>query len=131
MVSYYVALMSTMFFLGSTIGSVCWGWISDRIGRKVTLLICLLCIGYFGCYSRIVNMVCLIWLGFCNRLKVALVIRLIHGLIDGTIPVTKAIQAEISTPKTIAFVSSLFFVGGSVGGYNCFFPNYEIGLWDL
>ena len=70
----------------------------------------------------LVNVVFLIWLGFCNSLKVALVIRLVHGLIDGTIPVTKAIQAEISTPKTIAFVSSLFFVGGSVGGYYFFSP---------
>ena len=51
MVSYYVALMSTMFFFGSTIGCVCWGWVADRIGRKTTLLICLLCIVKLKFYS--------------------------------------------------------------------------------
>ena len=59
----------------------------------------------------------------------ALIIRFVHGLIDGTPPATKAIQAEISTPKTIAFVTSLFFVGGSVGGYD-FFPLHDIELLD-
>lgn len=43
MVSYYVALISTMYFLGSTVGCVCWGWIADRLGRKVTIIACLLC----------------------------------------------------------------------------------------
>ena len=43
MVSYYVARISTMDFLGSTVGCVCWGWIEGRLGRKVTTIICLLC----------------------------------------------------------------------------------------
>ena len=60
---------------------------------------------------------CCIAFGFCDHVKPALVIRFLHGLLDGCIPVCKTIQTEVSTSETIGFVSSLFFVGGAVGGY--------------
>ena len=63
------------------------------------------------------NVVCCIAFGFCDHVKPALAIRFFHGLLDGCIPVCKTIQTEVSTPETIGFVSSLFFVGGAVGGY--------------
>ena len=52
----------------------------------------------------------------CNYVKPALLIRFIHGLVDGAVPVVKTIQTEISHQNNIAFVSSLFFVGGAIGG---------------
>ena len=62
------------------------------------------------------NVVCCFAFGFCDSVKLAMVIRFFTGLLDGTIPVCKTIQTEVSTPETIGFVSSLFFVGGAVGG---------------
>ena len=43
--------------------------------------------------------------------------NIVHGLLDGVIPVCKAIQTEVATPDTIGFISSLFFVGSAIGGY--------------
>lgn len=62
------------------------------------------------------NIVCIIAFGLCDHVKTAIGIRVIHGLIDGTIPISKTIQAEIANQNNIAFVSSLFFVGSSIGG---------------
>lgn len=65
----------------------------------------------------VVNVICNTAFGFCDSVKMAMVIRFFTGLLDGTIPVCKTIQTEVSTPETIGFVSSLFFVGGAIGGY--------------
>lgn len=62
------------------------------------------------------NTVFIIIFGFCDRVKPALVIRVVHGLIDGLIPISKTIQAEIANRNNIAFVSGLFFIGSSIGG---------------
>ena len=43
MVSTYVALMVTLYYIGSTIGCVMWGAIADRMGRKITVIITLVC----------------------------------------------------------------------------------------
>lgn len=63
------------------------------------------------------NILLIIAFGLCDSVYPALVIRFIHGLLDGVIPVCKTIQTEIATPETIGFISSLFFVGASIGGY--------------
>ena len=62
------------------------------------------------------HVICVIAFGLCDNIKAALFIRLIHGLVDGSVPVVKTIQTEISNPQNIAFVSSLFFVGSAIGG---------------
>lgn len=64
----------------------------------------------------IVNVICNVAFGFCDSVKTAMIIRFFSGLLDGTIPVCKTIQTEVSTPETIGFVSSLFFVGSAIGG---------------
>ena len=63
------------------------------------------------------NIVCIIAFGLCDSVYPALAIRFIHGVFDGSIPITKTIQTEVATPETIGLVSSLFFVGVSIGGY--------------
>ena len=118
MISTYNALMTTTYFLGTIIGSIMWGWIADRIGRKTALIITLCC-----CFllppSLTVNVVVLYLFGRCTHVKPALILRVVHGIVDGIVPVSKTIQAEIANSENIAFVSSLFFVGGAIGG--CFF----------
>ena len=45
----------------------------------------------------------------------SLVIRLFHGLTDGTLNVTKTIITEISNDRNIALGTSFIFIGISVG----------------
>lgn len=42
-VSTYTALMITLYYIGSTIGCVLWGAVADKIGRKPTVIITLVC----------------------------------------------------------------------------------------
>lgn len=44
-------------------------------------------------------------------------IRFIHGLLDGVIPIAKAIVSEISNARNIALGTSSIFVGIALGGY--------------
>ena len=115
MISTYNALMTTTYFLGTIVGSIMWGWIADRIGRKTALIITL-CRRYLLLPSRLVNIVVLYLFGMCTHIRPALILRVVHGIVDGIVPVSKTIQAEIANSENIAFVSSLFFVGGAIGG---------------
>ena len=67
------------------------------------------------------NVILILAFGLCDSVYPALVLRLVHGLVDGVIPVCKTIQTEISTPETMSFITSLFFIGSSVGGYSANF----------
>jgi singapore isolate B (sub-type 7) whole genome shotgun sequence assembly, scaffold_26 len=115
MISTYNALLTTAYFLGTIIGSIMWGWIADRIGRKTALIITLCC-RFSHLLSLLVNVVVLYLFGMCSHIKPAIILRVIHGIVDGIVPVSKTIQAEIANSENIAFVSSLFFVGGAIGG---------------
>ncbi|KAK8813727.1 hypothetical protein WA556_000299 [Blastocystis sp. ATCC 50177/Nand II] len=104
-ITTYTAIITAVFFIGQTFGGIMWGMLADRIGRKPALILTLM-----------MNVICNTVFGFCDSVKMAMVIRFFTGLLDGTIPVCKTIQTEVSTPETIGFVSSLFFVGGAIGG---------------
>lgn len=66
--------------------------------------------------SLLVNAISLVAFGMCTYVNYALVVRFVHGLIDGTVPIVKTIQTEISNKSNIALVSGLYFVGCAVGG---------------
>ena len=53
----------------------------------------------------------------CSYVKSALFVRFLHGVADGTVPIVKTIQTEISNKNNIALVSGLYFVGCAIGGY--------------
>ena len=64
----------------------------------------------------IVNVICMVALGFSSNFSLSVVIRFVHGLIDGVIPVAKAIISEISNEKNLALGTSSIFIGMSLGG---------------
>ena len=68
-----------------------------------------------SCSHHLVNILCIFGLGLSKNYYVSLGIRLIHGLTDGTLGVSKTIIAEISNDRNISLGTSFIFVGLSVG----------------
>ena len=66
---------------------------------------------------RVGNVVCLFSLGLSKNYYVSLVIRLLHGLIDGGLGVSKTIMADLCTDSNITIGTGMIFVGAAVGGY--------------
>ncbi|CBK23256.2 uncharacterized protein [Blastocystis hominis] len=54
---------------------------------------------------------------FSTNYTASVVIRLIHGLLDGVIPIAKTIVSEISNERNIALGTSSIFVGPILCGY--------------
>ena len=54
-------------------------------------------------------------MGLSRNYYLSLVIRLVHGLTDGTLNVTKTIITEISNDRNISLGPSFIFLGISVG----------------
>lgn len=108
-------IFTAAYFVGCVPGAVLWGNIADTIGRKITMIITLLCNKGLQ-ISFIVNVVFIGALGFCTDFKTSVVIRFFTGLIDGTIPISKTMLTEISNSRNISLGTSFFFVGSSFGG---------------
>ena len=60
--------------------------------------------------------VCTFAFGLSRSFSRSLVIRFLHGLVDGSLPLAKTIISEISNDKNIAIGTSQFFVGTAIGG---------------
>ena len=63
-------------------------------------------------------MFCIVIFSFSTNYTASVVIRLIHGLLDGVIPIAKTIVSEISNERNIALGTSSIFVGIAIGGYS-------------
>ena len=61
------------------------------------------------------NVVDIALLGITRNYYLALFIRLIHGISDGLLNVTKTIVTEISSEKNVSFGTSLIFIGSAIG----------------
>ncbi|KAK8828911.1 hypothetical protein WA538_000914 [Blastocystis sp. DL] len=103
-IGYYSGYLLSAYFLGQIVGPIFWGWFADQHGRKRAMLIMIL-----------FNILCIFGLGLSKNYYVSLGIRLIHGLTDGTLGVSKTIIAEISNDRNISLGTSFIFVGLSVG----------------
>ena len=64
------------------------------------------------------NVFCIVIFSFSTNYIASVVIRLIHGLLDGVIPIAKTIVSEISNERNIALGTSSIFVGVAIGGYS-------------
>ncbi|KNB46855.1 tansporter, major facilitor subfamily protein [Blastocystis sp. subtype 4] len=92
-IGYYSGYLLSMYYLGQIPGAIFWGWYADQH----------------------VNIVCISALGLSRNYYLSLVIRLVHGLTDGTLNVTKTIITEISNDRNISLGTSFIFLGISVG----------------
>ena len=98
----------SLFSVGMLFGGVVFGSLSDRIGRKKTLLFTAACgvVGY-------------LFFGFAESLTAFLAGRLVSGLAGGGYPVTQAYISDLFEPKEravkIGLVGAAFGAGFTIG----------------
>nr|XP_002740892.1 PREDICTED: synaptic vesicle glycoprotein 2C-like [Saccoglossus kowalevskii] len=98
--------LSGMVFVGMMIGALLWGNISDRIGRRTTLIICLTMNAIFGLCSA-----------FVKTFVQFLICRLGAGIgIGGSIPVTFSYYGEFVPKETrgghVSWLQMFYVIGG-------------------
>ena len=82
--SFYAGLLVSVYAFGEVLTAVLWGWISDRVGRKPIVLS-----GLCG-----VAVSCLMF-GLAKRYWVALLARLLGGMLNGNVAVMQTMLAEM------------------------------------
>jgi len=84
-----LGLLASSSMIGMTIGSIAWGWIADKVGRKIAFTLTLL---MFSMFSG----VC----GFATSIGFLIGARFISGLgIGGAVPVDASILAEFAPAR--------------------------------
>ena len=113
-ISYHAGTMEGLNRLMMFFSGFFWGAASDKIGRKRCLVIVL-----FGLFISSIGF------GLASSFTIALIWRMITGLLAGTIPITKAMIRDLSDDSNIAILFSYFtsgsglaaVIGPLIGGY--------------
>lgn len=111
---YYVGIIASAVFAGRALGSYFWGWLSDKKGRKLVLL---LTVAGNGIFSLI--------FGFTSNLAMAVITRFLTGVTNGTVGTAKTILYEISDDTNQALAMAILslswgvglFLGPAMGGF--------------
>ncbi|KAJ1735666.1 hypothetical protein LPJ61_000424 [Coemansia biformis] len=103
-VSFYSGVLFTSFSICQAITTMYWGSLSDRIGRRPTLLIALT-----G------NLVTFVFFGLSRSFMWALVTRSLNGFFAGTAGVVKAATAELSDDSNRSRMMALLPLAWHVG----------------
>ena len=101
--------LAGIYFLGNFCGSLFWGKVSDRIGRKRALM-CTTCL-----FSILITV-----FGLSTSYAMALITRFLWGILNGTDPIVKTYIAEICEDKKdlargISFIGLTDGVGRLIG----------------
>ncbi|KAK0659752.1 putative drug efflux system protein [Cercophora samala] len=107
--SFYAGLLISSFALAEALMGMYWGGLSDRIGRKPVLLL--------GCVGTMFSMV---MVGFAYNIWIALIGRVIGGLLNGNIAVIQTMVGELVTkpehePKAYSIMPFVWSVGTIIG----------------
>ena len=103
-IGYYSGILEGSFHIGSIIGSICWGWFSDKYGRKPALIL-----GLFG------TILATIGFGFSPNFGSAIATRLLWGLLNGNVGVAKTALSEVCSDKHTAKAFSYIGLSNGVG----------------
>lgn len=105
---YLSGVLVGAFMLGQVISSKFWGYLSDKYGRKIPLIV-----------GLIVGAAMMLLFGLSPNFYVACITRLIHGFFNGTILIAKTVVSDITDStneaKGFALVSLAWGVGGLLG----------------
>ena len=123
---FYYSLTMGLFGLGMFIGAPILGDLSDQLGRKKVLLICLLGTSVTFATSAVGISLHNVWLVLAGRI--------FGGLMAGSMPIAQAAIIDISSPenkiKNISLITFAlcfgFALGPMVGGY---FSNHALFPW--
>ncbi|KAK0744146.1 major facilitator superfamily domain-containing protein [Schizothecium vesticola] len=107
--SFYAGLLISSFSLAEALMGMYWGGLSDRIGRKPVLLL--------GCVGTMFSMV---MVGFASNIWMALLGRVIGGLLNGNIAVIQTMVGELVTkpehePKAYSIMPFVWSIGTIIG----------------
>ena len=101
---YEAGYLNSVFFAGSFVGSLFWGYMSDLIGRRPCLLL--------GILGTIVSIVAF---GFSLSFGMALTARAMWGALNGNVGVAKTYMSEICDDSNQARGMSLIAAQGGLG----------------
>jgi len=103
-VGFYSGTLEGSFHIGSIIGSIFWGWFSDKYGRKPALIL-----GLFG------TIIATISFGLSPNYGTAIATRLMWGLLNGNVGVAKTALSEVCSDKHTARAFSYIGLSNGVG----------------
>ena len=99
-IGYYSGLIASTQFIGRAVGSYSWGWLADRFGRKIVLIVSGLCLAF-----------AVAGFGFSESVVMAVIFRFLVGIFNGIVPTAKAVISELSDDTTQPF--AMGFLGAS------------------
>jgi MFS family permease len=107
--SFYAGILISAFALAESITGMWWGSLSDRIGRKPVLLL--------GCSG---TMLSLLVVGFSTNFTVALLGRVLGGVLNGNIGVIQTMVGELvkkpeHEPKAYSVMPFVWSIGTIIG----------------
>ena len=114
-----VAVYSVLFAVTGGVGQILWGWVSDRFGRKYTLVLLFTWLAVSFTLYQFVG----------TSLAVLVVVQLTTGLaINGVYPVMYALTSDSSERGAIAVGNGINMAGMLVGGLGAIIMGYLIGV---
>ncbi|HEX4873169.1 MAG TPA: MFS transporter [Nevskiaceae bacterium] len=117
---YWTGLLTAVLLLGWAVGGVAFGWVTDRIGRKRTLLLTMLMysLGTFAC-------------AFATSIEMLLVFRIITALgIGGEWAAGAAMVAEVVPEDKRVEAGALLYTAAPMGLFLATFVNLQVaGRW--
>lgn len=102
--AFGVALLFSTYSLGNIFGELCWGRLSDRVGRKRVM------VGTMACAA-----LSYVAFAFAPTLAIALAIRAVTGFFSGTMGVAQGFIADITPPEQRARTMGLFGAAFNLG----------------
>ena len=105
---YLFSTASSLIFIGAIIGNLIFGYLADKIGRKLTLLLASL--------SMVLSILVMLSSYYLKSAIPLILGRVITGLsLGGIVPICSLYLSEISTLKHRGAISSSFLVGMALG----------------
>ena len=103
-VGYYSGMIEGSFHLGSLLGSIMWGHISDKYGRRPVMLL--------GLAGTIVSA---LGFGFSRSFYAALISKFVWGVLNGNVGAATTVLSELTDKTNITRAMSFFSLAGSFG----------------